>query len=175
MWKLLKRIIEVKKINDIAYKRMISAQNRDRYYLNLLPEELKTIEPEKLKIINNFWKPYEFAYKNNPLTQVVFFNQSGIFDPSYVGFGQQVHSLVRFWNHGTFSTFRNKNVSYLLFPFVKHAKCYLIRNHGIYQDANFEVITKQQAVDLLRKILASKNELILKPSLDSGSGGGSFF
>ena len=166
------RLIEVEKINSTAFDRMKRAESRDNYYINkkLKKEVLVVDDPEKIKIINDFWDRYSFAYKNNPLTQIAFYNQSGVFDPSYVGFGQQIHSLVRFWNNETFSTFRNKNYTRLLFPFLKHPKCVVSCSYGIYFDDEYNIITKQEAIDKILKILKEKKELILKPALDSGSG-----
>ena len=173
--KIFDRYKEVKEINKEAFTRQKKAESRDLYYINKLIENAKVIDEEKLQIINDFWKPYEFAYKNNPLTQFAFYNQSGHFDPSYVGFGQQIHSLVRFWNNETFSTFRNKNYSRLLFPFLKHVKCFVSCSYGNYFDENYNIINREQAIDKICEILKLEKELILKPTLDSGSGSSIIF
>ena len=168
--KIFRRFFKCRKINKSSRDRQVRAENRDNYYVRKLIPEVKVVEEEKLKIIKDFWKPYEFAYKNNPMTQVAFYNQSGNFDPSYVGFGQQVHSLVRFWNNETFSTFRNKNYSRLLFPFLKHVKCYVSCSYGNYFDEDYNVLSRDRAIDKICEVLNQEKELILKPTLDSGSG-----
>lgn len=174
--KLYKRIVrtgEVYQINLHARDKMRAAERRDRWFLmNKLQKIDKTREvtDSQKEEIRKFWEPYQFAYKNDPQTQIKFYQVSGKFDPSYMGFGLQVHSLVRFWNNPTFSTFRNKNFSYLLFPFVKHPKNVLMNNYGIYLDEQFNILTETEALQYILKLLKEGEKLILKPTLDSGSG-----
>lgn len=173
--KIFRRVFGYREINKSSRDRLIKAENRDNYYVRKLIPEVKVVDEEKLQIIKDFWKPYEFAYKNNPMTQMAFYNQSGNFDPSYVGFGQQVHTLVRFWNNESFSTFRNKNFSRLLFPFLKHVKCYISCSYGNYFDENYSILTREEAIARICEILKREKELILKPTLDSGSGSSIIF
>lgn len=168
------RMLEVEEINAHSWDKIKSAHRRDNYYLrNLtdLPEE-KPLTQEQLKEINDFWKPYEFAYKNDPLIQQVFYQQSEQFDPSYIGFGLQRHSLVRFWNHSSYEVYRNKFYLPLLFPMVKHPITYIANNHGVYQDRERNIISKSMAVSEILQLLDTEKELIAKPSDESGSGNG---
>lgn len=117
---LLNRGAEIYRINAHARDRMLSAERRDAWFLREKLKHINTdiqITEEQKDEIRKFWEPYSFAYHNDINTQINFYRTSGRFDPSYIGFGLQVHSLVRFWNNPTFSTFRNKNFSYLLFLF----------------------------------------------------------
>ena len=166
------RLAEVQRINTSAINTMKSATNRDLWYINSLVDlnsDIEVTDKQKQEIIE-FWKPYEFAYKNNIETQIAFYKQSGVFDPSYIGFGLQRHSLVRFWNNETFSTFRNKNYSRLLFPFLKHPINYVSNSYGVYYDKNNKLLTKEESIKKIIGILEYEDELILKPVLDSGSG-----
>ena len=168
--KLFQRLKQIRRFNKDEATRYKHAEVRDGYYINKLIPEVKISDEKKLQQIKDFWKPYEFAYKNNPMTQIAFYNQSGVFDPSYIGFGLQRWELVRFWNNETFSTFRNKNYSKYLFPFVKQIKSYVSCSYGNYYDEECNILTRQQAIDKICETLKTEKELILKPTLDSGSG-----
>lgn len=130
------RIKQVEEINMHAHDLMNSARRRDMWYVNNLTDLQSdvVVTEEQIREIEEFWQPYEFAYKNDVNIQLAFYKQSGVFDPSYIGFGLQRYSLNRFWNNETFSTFRNKNFSKLLFPFVKTPTDFIANNYGIYWD-----------------------------------------
>ena len=166
------RVAEVSKINEHAYDVMNSARRRDAWFVKNLIDlsDNFTVTQEQINEINRFWEPYSFAYQNDPATQLAFYKISGIFDPSYIGFGLQRHSLVRFWNNETFATFRNKLFTQLLFPFLKHPENVIVNNYGVYLNEKFDFLTEEQAVTELQKSLQKEQELILKPTLDSGSG-----
>ena len=170
-----KRFLEVRRVRRDNEALVQSAVRRDTYYIKKLPARLKTCSHEQLAEIKAFWKPYESLYPNQALTQVVFYKQSGKFDPSYVPFGLQFRILNRFWNHSSFSVFRSKNYSRLLFPFVKFPENVVTCSYGIYQDADFNVLTFQDAVSKIYAALQVEKELIIKPALDSGSGMGIVF
>ena len=135
-----KRLFDVNEINAHSWDKITSAHRRDSYYLrnlvNLDKENIPELSAAQIAEIENFWKPYEFAYKNDINTQKVFYQQSGEFDPSYIGFGLQRHSMVRFWNHATYATLRNKSYLPYLFPIVKHPMTYISNNYGIFSDIN---------------------------------------
>ena len=168
------RLREVRKINKKSLADMKVSEERDAFYLKKIKDKFKTIDPEKIEIINQFWKPYEFAYKNNPMTQMILSNLSGTFEPARVPFGLQLRALYRFWNNKTFAVFRNKNYSRLLFPFIKHPVCHVSCSYGNYFDENYNILTKDEAVERIIELLKTR-ELIIKPSLDSGSGNGIVF
>lgn len=167
----------IKEINDHSWDNMHMAQRRDKWFVNNLTDLHCDINitDEQLKEIKDFWKPYEFAYKNDVNTQIAFYKLSGIFDPSYIGFGLQRYSLVRFWNNPTFSVFRNKLFSKLLFPFVKTPKNYIENNYGVYIDEEYNILNIDEAVNKVLGVLNYEKSLILKPALDSGSGEGITF
>lgn len=84
-----KRKYDIREINSKAYSKIESAYRRDAYYLkNLIDlEDNRPLSKEESLEIEEFWKPYKFAYTNDSETQRVFYRQSGTFDPSYIGFG----------------------------------------------------------------------------------------
>lgn len=156
IYRALTRTAEVYRINAHARDKMKAAEWRDHWFLthklNKMNTNLEVTESQKEEI-RKFWEPYQFAYHNDPQTQIKFYQVSGKFDPSYMGFGLQMHSLVRFWNNPTFSTFRNKNFSYLLFPFLKHPKNVLINNYGVYLDEQFNLLTEEESLRRVKEIL----------------------
>jgi len=166
------RIAEVTEINRRTYDAMNSARRRDAWFVDNLTDvsDDYPVTQDMIDEINRFWAPYSFAYQNNPATQLAFYKTSGVFDPSYVGFGLQRYSLVRFWNNETFATFRNKLFTPLLFPFIKHPENVIVNNYGVYLNENHDFLTEAQAVQQLQEALQKEGELILKPTLDSGSG-----
>lgn len=173
-----KRKFDVNEINAHSWDKIRSAHRRDAYYLrNLvdLDENSLQLTESQIEEIKTFWKPYEWAYKNDLNIQKVFFQQSGKFDPSYIGFGLQRHSLVRFWNHPTYATYRNKYYLPKLFPLVKHPRTYIANNYGMYLEQDCNLISKDTAIKKILEILESETELIIKPSDDSGSGMGITF
>lgn len=166
------RLTEVAQINARACNAMNSARRRDAWFVRNLTDlsDNYPVTQDMIDEINRFWAPYSFAYQNDPATQLAFYKTSGVFDPSYIGFGLQRHSLVRFWNNETFATFRNKLFTPLLFPFVKHPENVIVNNYGVYTNENHDLLTEAQAVHQLQEALQKEQELILKPTLDSGSG-----
>ena len=169
------RFLEIRRIRQEHEMLVQAAVRRDTAYIKKLPANLKTCSHEQLAEIKAFWKPYESLYPNQALTQVVLYKQSGKFDPSYVPFGLQFHILSRFWNHSSFSVFRSKNYSCLLFPFVKSPENVVTCSYGIYRDTEGNVLTLRDAVLKIYMALKTEKELIIKPALDSGSGTGIVF
>ncbi len=168
--KTIRRIIDVKNTSRNNKSRMASCHRRDAYYVREVAGNLKKVDAQKLRLIEDFWKPYKFCYKNNPKTQIAFYSQSGVFDPSLVGFGLHRYMLVQYWNNEIFSVFRNKNYTRLLFPFVKHPENLASCSYGIYYDRDFNHLTFEQTVRYILTLLQQEHELIIKPALDSGSG-----
>ena len=179
LYRLVLRYVDVKRKSQKNKAIIDSCKQLNAYYLfspfiqvpiDELPEHLRKCTPEQLDEINKFWAPYNTLIPNNPLTQVVFSNLSGRFDPSYVPFGLQRNILVQFWNHPSFSIFRNKNFSRLLFPFVKNPGCVMSCSFGTFVDDDGNVFSFDEAVERIHQILAVEKELIIKPALLSGSG-----
>lgn len=102
---------------DDKIRRQRQAKNRNDWFLN----QFKAAQTDKLRYyaltenemneIKDFWAPYDFAVQNDMRNQWVFSRASGVFDPSYIGFGTQLYILNSFWNHFSY-TYRRKGISY---------------------------------------------------------------
>ena len=131
---------------------------------------------DQKKEIEEFWGRYSFAYKNDPEIQRYFSGISGRFDATYIGFGLQYYYLNRYWNHITVALIRNKNFLDLIFPTVKMPKVIVRNMWARYYTPDRKLITESQAIELVRKELATENveQLIVKPD-DGEEGKGVLF
>ena len=164
-----RRVNEVNAINAHAYDRSISALRRDKWLFEPILKNnpnIPKLTEEQIREVEEFWRPYEFAYKNDYRQQEMFTGISGKFDPSYFGFGLQRHLMVSFWNHESFKWIGEKNFAPLYFPEAKMPETYVYNSCGVYFDPDRNPITQQQAVDLLLQKLADSDhrEAIIKPS-----------
>ena len=117
-----RRVNEVNAINAHAYDRSISALRRDKWLFEPILKNnpnIPKLTEEQIREVEEFWRPYEFAYKNDYRQQEMFTGISGKFDPSYFGFGLQRHLMVSFWNHESFKWIGEKNFAPLYFPEAK--------------------------------------------------------
>lgn len=166
---------EVKRINAHSYDKSRRASNRDTWLLNNMKLDLDhVLTEEQIQAVNDFWKPYEFAYKNNWKLQAMYTKISGRFDPSYSGFGMQRFLMMNYWNDSSFMTIRKKAFSTLFFSkTVKSPRMLLMNISGEYLDENRNRISYHRAVDVLYDRLKETRhgEAIMKPS-DGGEGTG---
>lgn len=152
---------------------MRAAKRRDDYFLRLIDtSNMEPLTDAERKQIEEFWRPYSFAYENNPDVQWVLSRMSGRFDPSYIGFGLQRWSLVRFWNSRFYEHLPLKYNLWKNFPMVSHPETCLSRQSGYYVSGDtHSLISHDEAVDIVAQAINAKGELIIKPAaLDAGEG-----
>ena len=90
-------------------------KNRDVWLIDGLKEIPKRkLTDEEVEEVRSFWEPYEFAYKNDYRQQEMFTAISGVFDPSYFGFGMQRYLLTPFWNHPSIKYIAEKDFKCML-------------------------------------------------------------
>lgn len=144
---------------------------RDRHLFRLCKKPSVSLTEEQKKEIDDFWKPYSFAYKNDPNTQLYFSSISGRFDPTYIGFGLQCYFLNRHWNHITVAFIGNKNLIDLVFPTAKLPKTVIRNMWARYYTADRTLISREKAIEIVMDELKHPDvdELILKP--DDGEEG----
>lgn len=143
---------------------------RNEWFVNHF-QEAKTngeiyypLSPNEKKEIADFWDPYGFAIKNNEKIQWIFSRASGIFDPSYMGFGTQFFLLNTFWNHYSYTYCRSKINMPFVFCGIKCPATVVCNNYGFYQDAHRDMISLDQALLLTLNALKDEPELLIKPS-----------
>lgn len=172
------REFEVKSINEASDSLMQMIYTHEKLYfrekIELNEEDDIPLSEEELKQINQFWAPYSFAYKNNPETQRLISRISGRFDPSYITWQLQYNILKTFWNSDG-SIFQQitafKNLIALMFPYIRMPQTYVMYGWGQYFDGDQNVITQDEAADILYQILKEGQKVIIKPS-HSNSGKG---
>ena len=151
-----------------------SAHSRDTYYNRRATiSDDRPLTSEELAEINAFWKPYEFAYKNDPEVQRVFSRMTGRFDPSYIGFGLMRYVLRNWYSHSTYVGICHKNYLDRIFPFVKQPYAFIHRSYGHYFDHDHLPITKEEAVNICYNTLhgaTGYQEMIIKPADTTGEG-----
>ena len=170
------RIADIVNARRAAKAKMVKVYERDRWTFKELKDPGTKLTQEQLDEINAFWKPYEFAYKNDPNIQRYFSAISGRFDPTYIGFGLQYYYLNRYWNHITVTLVRNKNFLDLIFPQVKLPRTIVRNMWARYYTPDRKLITRSEAVKLVLKELSKPkvDSLIVKPD-DGGEGKGIIF
>ena len=162
------QVKHINEISDILMKQIYIGEEYVRERITLNEEDDRPLSEKELEEINRFWKPYLFAYKNNPETQRVYSRVSGKFDPSYITYHLQFKILNTFWEAADGGTFRQislyKNLIALMFPQVHMPQTYVIYGWGQYYDRDRNVISKDDAVDILYHVLENGEKVLIKPS-----------
>lgn len=157
---------------DDKIRRQRQAKNRNDWFLN----QFKAAQTDKLRYyaltenemneIKDFWAPYDFAVQNDMRNQWVFSRASGVFDPSYIGFGTQLYILNSFWNHFSYTYIRNKNNMPYVFYGIKTPETIVCNNYGFYQDCERNLLSFDEASTLIMQALKEEKELVIKPSAE---------
>ena len=170
------RIADIVIARRNAKQKMRQVYERDQYMIRTSTDPGNVLTADQKKEIEEFWGRYSFAYKNDPEIQRYFSGISGRFDATYIGFGLQYYYLNRYWNHITVALIRNKNFLDLIFPTVKMPKVIVRNMWARYYTPDRKLITESQAIELVRKELATENveQLIVKPD-DGEEGKGVLF
>ena len=126
-----------------------------------------TLTDAQLKEVQDFWKPYEFAYQNDSKQQAFFTAYSGKFDLSYSGFGTHRFLLHQLWNsHPSATLIGQKCFTPLFFHGVKMAEIYIMKIGDEFLDGDRNVISLDDAAALLvaKVSRSSAGEAIIKLS-----------
>ncbi len=172
---LVAREYEVNRINEREEAKMFRGYKRDKWYVSLLTEMENTspLSDEELNQINDFWKPYDFAYKNDPIVQWGYSRQLGRFDPCIMGLGCLTYGLPLFHSHPTWTLIKNKYYLQRIFSddLIRHPRTIIANDYGIYINSDGKIVSESDAVDIVYKELRTESELIIKPSGDSAGCG----
>lgn len=158
---------QVEQINKRADLMLSEVYKLDNMFLNRVKNnKLKHLTNEQLEEINNFWKPYEFAYKNNSEIQKYLYSISGVFDPSYISWGLHFLLLKPYWEHKLTRTITLKSWTFWFFnKEIPMPKTYIMCEFGgIYFDENKNIISKEEAIKICCDIINSGKKILLKPS-----------
>lgn len=122
------------------------------------------LSAEQKKAVKEFWKPYcrvssDWARYYTGIT--------GIFDPRYIPNDLQYTKIDQHFNDRKLGYgFNDKNYYSLLFPGIRQPKTVIRKIGGLLFDEEYCLIDLEKAMS----ILSMREEVIVKPSQESGSG-----
>ena len=169
-----RRFEEIVKRDRLAREMVEEISEFDAYVFRITNDPGGELTPEQKKRVDEFWKPYEFAYHNNPELQRLFSVGSGKFSPCYFPWGLFLRYGVRTcWNAPGIVFARNKNYTELVFPGVKQAKRYVRRINGVFYDGERRKITLDEACEICWQNLQEleSGKMLVKPWEGGGARG----
>lgn len=161
------RELRVRQINASAnneMKKVYQGEKRWRESIALNEEDNTPLSAKELKEIDDFWKPYLFAYENNPECQRINSRISGRFDPSYISWELQYYILKPFWETKVFRMMTYKNLIALLFQNIPMPQTYVLCGWGLYLDKENNQVSKEEAAEIVFRALENGEKLLIKPS-----------
>ena len=127
---------------------------------------------EDIQKIDAYWSKYRFAYPNVHYGAFkTFKNRCGFLDVrSLPGAIRAFYLRDHFVNKDYSSAFQNKALLPLLFPDVRQPRTIACRMNGYLYDGDYNLISEEEAVDILVKYLAEEpgRRVIVKPNGSSG-------
>lgn len=114
------------------------------------PGNTEPLTDEQLAAVKETWKDIWDTGVVKPEWVQLYTNKTGVFDPAYVG--SDLHYYYTEWNKIDFDylrAFLDKNYMDIVLPCIKHPVTLLRKIHGIYLDADFKKISKEDAVNIL--------------------------
>ena len=173
---IYERITDIILCDREAKSQMEKVYEGDRYFFRRIKDPGGELTLEQKKQVNEFWKRYEFCYKNNPETQRIFSIASGRFDPSYVPWGLFRYYCIKYWNNAIIDYVRDKNYTKLAFPNIKQPNVIIRRISNRYYNAEWAIISKKEACNICfdKLNLSEFQKIIVKPWEGGGGAGISF-
>jgi hypothetical protein len=122
------------------------------------------VPAEYKKAVKSFWKKYT---KVSPKWAWYYAARNGIMDPRYIP-NTLIYTKIdqHFNNRKIGYGFNDKNYYSLLFPTIKQPEVLARNIGGVFVDADYKLISVKRVIELI----SSEDEVICKPSLESGSG-----
>lgn len=140
----------------------ISNYQERRYLRKYGPK--KPIPADYKKAVKGFWKKYT---KVSPKWAWYYASKNGIMDPRYIP-NTLIYTKIdqHFNNRKIGYGFNDKNYYSLIFPDIRQPEVLARNIGGTFVDANYNLIS----VESILSLISGHNEVICKPSLESGSG-----
>ena len=131
---------------------------------------LKNTPPHLFKNqVVSYWKKYK---KVSPKWAWYYASKNGIEDPRYIPNDLYYTKIDQHFNNRKLGWgFNDKNYYSKVFAGVKQPETLVRIIGGIFLDGNYQLLTKEQALDIICK----EKEAVCKPSLETGSGRGVTF
>lgn len=111
---------------------------------------IKELSDEQLAQVRNAWGDIWDTGLVYPFWAELYTDKTGNFSPDYIG--SDIHYYNVEWSmidYDYLRAFLDKNYMDIILPCVKHPVTLIRKIHGMYLDADFNPITKAQAVDML--------------------------
>ena len=139
---------------------------QEKQYLHKYCDKKAKLTGEQIKQIQEFWAPY---CKVSPQWALYYSAKNGQFDPRYIPntlYYTKIdqHFNVRKLGYG----FNDKNYYTKIFDGIKQPKVLVRKINGLILDEKYNLLKIEEA----KKIILQHNEVICKPSQESGSGRG---
>ena len=126
---------------------------------------------EQKAVVDEFWKPYEFAFKTPYITAKTYMNRNGEFDPTILPYGVRNVLLSEHLRDDHYRVaFQNKAYLGKIYSGIKQPKIVCRKIEGIYYDENYNVISVNEAIKLCQETL-ERIEIVIKPSGLCGGAG----
>ncbi|MEB3012765.1 sugar-transfer associated ATP-grasp domain-containing protein [Parvimonas sp. D2] len=117
------------------------------------------------KIVIPYWEKY--GLKPAKMWYQIFWDRSHDLDPRYIPDDLFYGVIVPYFSNPQFRRFgEDKCLHSVWFRDIKRPRTIIMNIASVYYDADFNPITKEEAVDICLK----ENKFMLKPSIDSGEG-----
>lgn len=146
-------------------ERLHEAKNQSEHKY-LVDHDYPEITDDELKQIQEAW-PYMNLTKKDLTWSRIYKKERG-FSPYFIGVWQ-THLLRELLNpYVQLSSFENKALCDVYFPFFPFPQAYVRRLQGIYYDRNMKVLSESEAVG----ILLEKQAYIIKPAFGTMQGQG---
>jgi len=130
------------------------------FYLAAAPE----MDPAYKKAVEDFWRPYTLRFDFGWHRM---YASTGSRDPRFLPDDIYLTHIDRYMNDRDLSRgLRDKNYAALLFPEINLPKTVIRIVDGTWMDGQYQLFTKEEALDAAM----AEQELICKPTLDSGGG-----
>lgn len=162
--KKLKRIYE--KIFDEtetkAANLIISVQERRivKKYVRNMPK----LSSEQKKAVKDFWKPY---CRVSTVWARYYTFATGRFDPRYIPNDLYYTKIDQHFNQKKLGYgFNDKNYYSLIFSGIRQPEIVVRNIGGLFEDENYRLLTREEVLERISR----NDEVICKPTLDSGSG-----
>ena len=124
------------------------------------------IRPEYKKKIEEYWKPYT---KVNTKYHQWYSSRNGIEDVRYIPDDIYYTKIDQYFNNRKYGWGVNdKNYYGLYFSDIKQPVSVTRKINGIYYNANYEMITKEHAIELCNQV----SKVIVKPATETGGSRG---
>lgn len=153
---------------EIFAANMISKVQENTYLRKYINREGKLSKDQKRQI-KEFWKPY----KNISCKWAQYYSSmNGCFDPRYIPNDLYYTKIDQYFNSRKLGYgFNDKNYYSKIFAGIKQPKVVVRKINSLIFDENYRQISVEEA----RTKILKNNEVICKPSQESGSGRGIMF